>query len=48
VELVVEHALTVYDAAYLELGLRAGLPIAMLDAALAGAAGLVESVAHGR
>ncbi len=32
------HRLTVYDAAYLELALREALPIATLDAALAGAA----------
>ncbi len=29
------HGLTVYDAAYLELALRAGLPLATLDEALA-------------
>jgi predicted nucleic acid-binding protein len=32
------HRLTVYDAAYLELALREGAPLATLDAALAGAA----------
>ena len=32
------HCLTVYDAAYLELALREGLPLATLDAALADAA----------
>ena len=32
------HRLTVYDAAYLELALREGLPLATLDRALAGAA----------
>jgi predicted nucleic acid-binding protein len=32
------HRLTVYDAAYLELALREGLPLATLDAALAQAA----------
>lgn len=32
------HRLTVYDAAYLELALRADLPLATLDAALADAA----------
>ncbi len=32
------HRLTVYDAAYLELALRDGLPLATLDAALARAA----------
>ncbi|HEY2620215.1 MAG TPA: type II toxin-antitoxin system VapC family toxin [Acetobacteraceae bacterium] len=37
------HRLTLYDAAYLELGLRRGLPLATFDAALrraASAAGL--------
>ena len=32
------HRLTVYDAAYLELALREGVPLATLDAALAQAA----------
>ena len=32
------HRLTVYDAAYLELALREGAPLATLDRALAGAA----------
>ena len=32
------HRLTVYDAAYLELALRRGHPLATLDAALATAA----------
>ena len=32
------HRLTVYDAAYLELALREGLPLATLDEALASAA----------
>lgn len=32
------HRLTVYDAAYLELALRFGLPLATLDKALAAAA----------
>lgn len=32
------HRLTVYDAAYLELALREGVPLATLDAALATAA----------
>ncbi len=32
------HRLTVYDAAYLELAVRASLPLATLDAALARAA----------
>jgi predicted nucleic acid-binding protein len=33
-----KHRLTVYDAAYLELARREGLPLATLDRALAGAA----------
>lgn len=33
-----KHSLTAYDAAYLELAKRAGLPLATLDAALARAA----------
>ena len=33
------HGLTAYDAAYLELSHRMGLPLATLDAALARAAG---------
>lgn len=33
-----EYGLTAYDAAYLELALRLGLPLATLDAALARAA----------
>jgi predicted nucleic acid-binding protein len=33
------HGLTVYDAAYLDLALRAGLPLASLDRALCRAAG---------
>jgi predicted nucleic acid-binding protein len=33
------HGLTVYDAAYLDLALREGLPIASLDKALCNAAG---------
>ena len=47
-ELAAEHALTLYDAAYLELGLRAGLPIATLDQALAQAARSVGVVVFGR
>ena len=35
VDLAQAHGLTVYDAAYLELALRAGLPLATLDQALA-------------
>jgi predicted nucleic acid-binding protein len=38
-ELARQHRLTVYDAAYLELALRRGLPLATLDTALANAAG---------
>jgi predicted nucleic acid-binding protein len=37
-ELAATHALTLYDAAYLELALRAGLPLATLDRALGQAA----------
>jgi predicted nucleic acid-binding protein len=33
------HRLTVYDAAYLELALRAAVPLATLDATLSAAAG---------
>ena len=33
------HGLTVYDAAYLDLALREGLPLASLDNALCKAAG---------
>jgi predicted nucleic acid-binding protein len=33
-----KHRLTVYDAAYLELSLREGLPLATLDSKLARAA----------
>ena len=33
-----EHRLTVYDAAYLELALRADVPLATLDRQLAAAA----------
>lgn len=35
------HGLSVYDAAYLELALRRGLPLASLDAGLKAAAGAV-------
>jgi predicted nucleic acid-binding protein len=35
------HELTVYDAVYLELGLRTGLPLATLDRALANAANVM-------
>ena len=38
-DLAEEHALSVYDAAYLELALRRGLPLASRDAALNEAAG---------
>jgi|HubBroStandDraft_6_1064221.scaffolds.fasta_scaffold08892_2 predicted nucleic acid-binding protein len=37
-ELARQHRLTVYDAAYLELALRRGFPLATLDTALASAA----------
>ncbi|WP_374631255.1 type II toxin-antitoxin system VapC family toxin [Ferrovibrio sp.] len=37
-ELALHHGLTVYDAAYLELALRRGLPLASLDSALVAAA----------
>jgi len=37
-ELAADHALTLYDAAYLELAVRTGLPLATLDQALAQAA----------
>jgi predicted nucleic acid-binding protein len=33
-----QHGLTAYDAAYLELALRSGIPLATLDAKLKGAA----------
>jgi predicted nucleic acid-binding protein len=39
-----KHRLTVYDASYLELALRAGVPLATLDAPLASAA-VAEGVA---
>jgi len=38
VELAIRHGLTVYEAAYLELAIRRGLPLATLDEALAAAA----------
>ena len=37
-ELALAHKLTVYDAGYLELSLRSGLPLATLDQALSKAA----------
>ena len=37
-DLALAHKLTVYDAGYLELALRAGLPLATLDGALCRAA----------
>jgi predicted nucleic acid-binding protein len=37
-ELALAHKLTIYDAGYLELSLRSGLPLATLDQALAKAA----------
>jgi len=42
-QLARQHRLTVYDAAYLELALRRGLPLATLDALL-GAAARAEAV----
>jgi len=36
-ELASRHGLSAYDAAYLELALRRGLPLATQDAVLAGA-----------
>lgn len=39
VQLARRHRLSVYDAAYLELALRRGLPLASLDASLRAAAG---------
>ena len=47
-ELAMEHALTLYDAAYLELSLRTGLAIATLDQALAEAARAVGIAVLGR
>jgi predicted nucleic acid-binding protein len=38
VDLAARHSLTVYDAAYLELAVRLGLPLATLDGPLATAA----------
>lgn len=38
IDLAAAHGLTVYDAAYLELALRTGLPLATLDRALIQAA----------
>ena len=40
--LALHHRLTVYDAAYLELAQRVGLPLATLDEALRGAARALE------
>jgi predicted nucleic acid-binding protein len=40
-ELARRHGLTAYDAAYLDLAMRQGLPLATEDAALRGAAGRV-------
>ena len=36
--LAAQHGLTTYDAAYLEMAIRRGLPLATLDERLAGAA----------
>lgn len=38
-DIAASHGLTAYDAAYLELALRRGLPLATLDAALVAAMG---------
>ena len=43
-----EHALSVYDAAYLEVASRRGLPLATLDQRLSGAAGAVGVPMIGR
>ena len=43
-QLADRHSLTVYDASYLELALRRGLPLATLDQDLAAAA-IAEGVA---
>jgi predicted nucleic acid-binding protein len=48
IRVAIEHRLTVYDAAYLELAQRTGLPLATLDgdlrkAALAAGVALVET-----
>ncbi len=42
IELAERHRLTLYDAAYLELSLRRGLPLATFDAALRRAANAVN------
>jgi predicted nucleic acid-binding protein len=39
-----QHRLSIYDAAYLELALRTGLPLATRDAALAAAAGKAGAI----
>ncbi len=44
-ELARQHGLTAYDAAYLELAIRMGLPLATPDAKL-GAAATAAGVAH--
>ena len=48
IRVAIKHQLTVYDAAYLELALQTGLPLATLDgdlrkAALAASVALVET-----
>jgi predicted nucleic acid-binding protein len=48
IQMAAEHQLTIYDAAYLELAQRTGLPLATLDgdlqkAALAASVALVET-----
>lgn len=47
-DLAATHALTLYDAAYLELALRTGLPIATLDQPLGHAARSVGVAVLGR
>jgi predicted nucleic acid-binding protein len=47
VRLAATHALTTYDAAYLELALRRGLPLATLDKDLRTAAGAESVVLFG-
>jgi predicted nucleic acid-binding protein len=44
IELAQRHRLTLYDAAYLELSLRRGLPLATFDAALRRAANEANAV----
>jgi predicted nucleic acid-binding protein len=46
--LAIEHGLTAYDAAYLDLALRERLPLATLDKMLAAAARAEKVVLLGR